>query len=438
MRKQTKERRPKGMGSISFYNDRKRTKPYAAYPSATAGYPKPKAIGYYASYEQSELHLLIYYLKRCGKMPKEIQGDLVMEMEYANYITEYQRHKVLPLSVWEFGDISYLNEPFIAKINANRASMANMISVANNIPTFSAIWEEIKEHKIDYLSESTQSNYRVAFNHLKELHDYSINQINWDMMQSIFTDLSYKKAGYSKLNNMRVVCNYIFEFAFKHQYVDRNYASYIEFKWNKEKDFTHIPFSHEEIVSLWEDESEEANLVLIYIYTGLRPQELIAIKKSDVYLNRGYMIGGMKTDNGKDRIIPIHPCIKPIIDNYIKSNEESDYLIFKRNTRAFYNKYRTKIFRELMKKSGMKHHPYDTRHTFATLCDEFNIQLIVTKAMMGHSNKDLTRDVYTHVSKERIASEIKKIPGKEEFRELVKMERAEALEKLLIILKEMC
>lgn len=63
----------------------------------------------------------------------------------------------------------------------------------------------------------------------------------------------------------------------------------------------------------------------------------------------------------------------------------------------------------------MKHNLYDARHTFATLCNEFELNDYLVKKMMGHSCKDLTKDVYTHASIERLVNEVNKLPGKNEY-----------------------
>ena len=46
---------------------------------------------------------------------------------------------------------------------------------------------------------------------------------------------------------------------------------------------------------------------MILIYSGLRINELFSIRKADVHLDSQtpHMIGGEKTDAGRDRMIPI-------------------------------------------------------------------------------------------------------------------------------------
>lgn len=69
-------------------------------------------------------------------------------------------------------------------------------------------------------------------------------------------------------------------------------------------------------------------MILVQCYSGWRPQELVELKISDVDLENGTMTGGMKTDAGKDRIVPIHSAIRAFIqENYDKAtNIKSKYL----------------------------------------------------------------------------------------------------------------
>ena len=61
------------------------------------------------------------------------------------------------------------------------------------------------------------------------------------------------------------------------------------------------------------------------IYTGLRPTELLEIQTENVHLDEKYMVGGMKTEAGKDRIIPLNDKIIPLVKNRYDANKK--YLI---------------------------------------------------------------------------------------------------------------
>jgi integrase len=153
---------------------------------------------------------------------------------------------------------------------------------------------------------------------------------------------------------------------------------------------------------------EYLDTILIMIYTGLRIGELLDIKIENVYLKERYMIGGLKTKAGKNRVIPINKKIEPFIKNYYEKNIDKKFLI----TNAFgrqmqYSNYRREKFDNIIEKMQFtKHRPHDTRHTFASLMDSAGANKLAIKRIMGHSAQDLTDDVYTHKTIQELISAI--------------------------------
>lgn len=102
----------------------------------------------------------------------------------------------------------------------------------------------------------------------------------------------------------------------------------------------HTRFTDKEIALLWEIlwAINNVDIVLIYIYTGCRPVELLDIKSEDVHLDERYMIGGVKTEAGKNRIIPIHKAIVPLVEYRLEQNRP--YLI----TNKYGNHYTRAVY----------------------------------------------------------------------------------------------
>lgn len=111
------------------------------------------------------------------------------------------------------------------------------------------------------------------------------------------------------------------------------------------------------------------------------------------------MIGGLKTEAGKNRIIPINKKIEPFIRRYYEKNKDKGYLITNVFGRQMqYCNYRREKWDNIMEKLEFKevHRPHDCRHTFATLMDNANANKLSIKRIMGHSSPDITDKVYTH------------------------------------------
>jgi integrase len=155
-------------------------------------------------------------------------------------------------------------------------------------------------------------------------------------------------------------------------------------------------------------------MVLTGIYSGWRPQELSILKISNVDLENQTFSGGLKTDAGRDRIVPIHPLISGLVrNNYEKAlSLGSDYLfndIYGRQiTHLTYDKYRGR-FNKIMKYLNLSHTPHDTRHTFITKAKYYKMDEYILKRIVGHAITDITEKTYTHRELEELRLEMKKI-----------------------------
>lgn len=129
---------------------------------------------------------------------------------------------------------------------------------------------------------------------------------------------------------------------------------------------------------------EDAMKLLINIYTGLRPNEMTKLSKNHVFFEAGYIYGmGSKTDNGKERKIPIFSKIKGYLKYlYMKTDK---YIL---GSRMDVKQYRENFFYPAMGKFKYKEKvvPYSCRHTFADILDKYKIDKEVIKQVMGHSS----------------------------------------------------
>lgn len=122
----------------------------------------------------------------------------------------------------------------------------------------------------------------------------------------------------------------------------------------------------------------------------------------------------MKTDAGKNRLVPIHPLIRPLIENRMNEANtlKSEYLFNDTNeqqgTYMTYDKYRQR-FEKVMIRLKMKHRPHETRHTFITKAKACHVDEHILKLIVGHAERDITEKVYTHRTMEQLQEEIKKI-----------------------------
>lgn len=204
---------------------------------------------------------------------------------------------------------------------------------------------------------------------------------------------------HASLEHIVSLLKQMYRFAIVREYTDKNYAEFV--KISKPDDDEHgVPFTEEDIVKLWQDKADPvAELLLIMIYSGHRISEYKVI---EVDLKNECYVGGLKTKAGKNRIVPIHSAILPLIKKRLK---RENVLI---KDAVHICRYKIEKYSE---SHGMGFHtPHDTRHTFAMLCDKFEVKENDKKRLLGHSlSGDVTNSVYGHRSLEELRKEIEKI-----------------------------
>lgn len=142
------------------------------------------------------------------------------------------------------------------------------------------------------------------------------------------------------------------------------------------------------------------------IYTGLRPSEFLRLKCSnDINWKQNYLIVRKSKTKAGLRIIPLHRSIIPLFEK----RKDNTFLIGGDNNVA-YSSFRT-MFKTLMEQVHMKHVPYETRHTTASMLNTYGANIVATKMLLGHSRgNSVTEKVYTHKRLPELKKAINLIP----------------------------
>lgn len=283
--------------------------------------------------------------------------------------------------------------------------------------TFSEVYEKWSENYFPTLSNpSSVRTVTAAYAYCNGLYDMRMKDIKVSHLEGTILNA---QVGDSTKSRMKSLFNMMYKYAVAHDIVEKDYASVMfangnPIKRSRTKEV--IPFSQEEIFLLWDnlDNIAFADMILIGIYSGWRPQELAILKVADIDIKVGTMLGGLKTDAGKNRIVPIHPLIRPLIENRIKEATamQSEFLFNDANgqqgTYMTYDKYR-KRFEKVMKYLKLTHRPHETRHTFITKAKACNVDEYILKLIVGHAIDDITEKVYTHRTIDQLRAEMEKI-----------------------------
>jgi integrase len=272
--------------------------------------------------------------------------------------------------------------------------------------TFTEVYEQWSERRYPDLSENRVEQYKSIYRKVSEFHEVPFVNIKLAHLQKYFdgrTDISS-----ASLKPYRTFFNQLYQYALKHEITDKNYADYIEIR-ETEKAKPHKIFTPEEIWKLWDNHHRaDVKLVLILVYSGLRISELLQMRRENVNLEERYMIGGLKTEAGRDRVVPINKRILPFVAELMEMETTSAYLLPHpkgRKTAQSYSTFRHSVWKPLLEEFGMDNAIHDTRHTFVSLMDAAGANKIALKRIVGHRDSDVTAG-YTHKSIEELVAEV--------------------------------
>lgn len=268
--------------------------------------------------------------------------------------------------------------------------------------TLDKLFDLWKEKKAPKLGKSNRSLLCSAFKHCKTLSKLPYRNIKAFHMQDTIDNCGKSYATQAAIKSL---WGHLDRFALEIDIISKCYSDLLSS--DPVPETSKIPFTDEEVQCLWDHQNEPwVDSILVFLYSGWRISELLEIKPSDVDLTLGIMKGGTKTKAGKDRIVPIHSKIRPLIEKRISEN--SPYLFSYNGNRCTNSTYYN-IWNEIMKRLNMRHTPHECRHTFRTRLDAAGANHRCMDLLMGHVSKSTGDRVYNHKTIEDLKNAIELI-----------------------------
>ena len=275
----------------------------------------------------------------------------------------------------------------------------NPYNLNNRHITFKGVFDLWKKEKYPKIRENSAKAYDSSFNkYCKDLWDIRFIDLRLTHYQTLIDN---SNCNYPTKNKIRNLLSQLSKFALNNDIVLKDYTTAIDIGKNTNTQ-KRKPFTKEEIQKLWDNVNEFkwVDSILILLYSGTRICELLDTEISNVFLDEKYpfFVSGNKTDAGRERKIPIHNRILPLVKNYYEKNKDKKYLITNHNGEKMdYYNYRRNKWDVIMKDFGMDYTPHCTRHTFISLLKSKRADPLNIKRIVGHISNDVTSDVYTHI-----------------------------------------
>ena len=378
-RRSPKRRRlPNGFGRISHIKTGNLRNPFRAMiTSGKDAFNRPigKIVGYYPTYNDAYTALVEYH-----QNPYDLDSDITVSELYEKWTDAYFRE----LS-------SDSSTRTITSAWAYCSSVANM---------------KAKDVRARHIKGCMEEGYRIECRGKNKGKKIPATASTKSRIKSMF--------------------NLMFDYALEYEIVDKNYARTFEISKDimeekKKATREHIILKDWEMKKLWDNVNRVkfVDWVLIQSYMGWRPQEMALLRIDEVNLENWYIRGGIKTDAGKQRVVPIHSRIRELVkQNYdFALSVNSEFLFNDRGQthsgtwKLTYDKYAHRVNSVFSTLELLpEHRPHDPRKTFITAAKKAGIHDGAIKKMVGHKIQDITESTYTDRDIEWLRTDIEKIP----------------------------
>lgn len=315
--------------------------------------------------------------------------------KFVGWKVDDENRKATPI-YRSIGTFAKKSEAYKALINADKIPAEREDRI-----TLERVYEEWSARHYDTISDSTASQYRNAWSYLERLHKGDIRKLKTSDYESTVEKANPPRTVRA---NIKIVLKQLYKYAIAHEYCEKDYSELVDLGGDKTSQIVRKVFSVGEVDALFDRDDVIADVLLVGIFTGMRPNELLDLKVSEVDLDHGFLrIHGSKTKSGFLRTIPIHARILPIIQrNCLKS---ANFGV----TRVFTTDGKHPLMYETLRKQMVGHLPHDTRHSFVTYARRSGMDSLIVKRIVGHSSgSNVTEKVYTHTDNDDLRKEMDK------------------------------
>lgn len=266
--------------------------------------------------------------------------------------------------------------------------------------TFKQVYEAWKDEHFRDIGAKGIESYERAYDVFEPLHDRKFRELRTADYQIVID--KYSDKSHSLLSKFKQLATQMSQWGIRQELITTNFASFIKLPENvkKEKEI----FSEEDIQKLEADGSQAAKLTLMMVYTGMRIGELFGLRTENVH--ETYVIGGEKTEAGRNRIIPIRSEGRKYFAEF-KERAKGELLISGYAGQKVIANFRKRDYYPLLERLGIsKKTPHATRHTFASWAVANNIKPELLQKMLGHADYSTTANIYEHFDIDQLVNAI--------------------------------
>lgn len=267
--------------------------------------------------------------------------------------------------------------------------------------TFADVYTEWRQEHFRDVGQSGRRSYEIAYKIFDPLHSRKFRSLKTADFQFVI-DQHMDKTN-STVSKYKQLLTQMSSWAIREEIITTNFASFVRLPENikKEKEI----FTDDDINKLEQDGSETARIILMMIYTGMRIGELFNLPV-DAYHGK-YVIGGEKTEAGRNRIIPIRPEGQRHFRYFCDIATDKNQLISGYRGNTSLENFRKRNYYPLLETLEIpKKSPHACRHTFASWAVKNGISPEILQKVLGHAKYTTTAEIYVHADIDQLVNAI--------------------------------
>ena len=277
--------------------------------------------------------------------------------------------------------------------------------------TFAETYAAWSKSAFPAMGDKNKQGYENAYKKCPELHGKRMANLKTKDFQASIDALVKDGKSRSLCEKQRLLYSQLCQYAMAQDAMSKNYAALL--KLPPQAAAKQRVLSDQELAKIKkamgdEDTKRAAEIAYVLCYSGMRINELLHIQSKDVDLANRCIVGGEKTDAGKNRVIPIHKEIEPIVRGWMGAG--SKWLLPSEADTPLDDSKVRKQFAALMRNLGIEDvSPHDCRRTAATKLVEAGVQPIILKNILGHKTLSVTAQYYARPRKEALVEGMDKV-----------------------------
>ena len=288
--------------------------------------------------------------------------------------------------------------------NLERFALEKQSAVVPTLGEFG--WQWIQERRAaGRITDATAYDYQVllkahvlpsalAERRLDEIHDGHINALIGELRNKSGVHKG-SALGSRRINMTRGLIHAIFVTAQRRKLAAGNPVAYVEKLRERRSEVD--PLSREEVRALLSAATgQEHAIFATLILAGLRPSELLALRRQDINFDRGVIIvvrnltrfgeGLPKTSYGEREVDMLAPVRAALAERQARVELKSTFLFYERGGGPLSLKVVRGAWSRLLRLARLRERPlYQCRHTYATLLLSEGLNPLYVAHQMGHS-----------------------------------------------------